>query len=58
MFGVDSRTRFRWVVVCLDAKSALLVLGWRFEDQLGIISGKEECDRVTTRENQQLQGCL
>ena len=64
MFGVESRTRFRWVVVCLAAEFALLIMGWRFKDQLGIIWGEEECGGVavatttTTWDNQKLQRCL
>jgi hypothetical protein len=46
MFGVGSRTRFRWVVVILAIEFALLILEWRFGDQPGIIWGKEKCGGV------------
>ena len=59
---MESRTRFRWKLVCVE--STLLVLGWRFGDQLGMIWGEEECvgvaktTTIVAREDQQLQGYL
>ena len=48
MFGVESKTRFKWVVAWLPVESAMLVLGWRLGDQHEIIWGEEECGGVAT----------
>jgi hypothetical protein len=59
LFGVESKTRFSWVVVWLAIEYALLVLGWRFKDRHGIIWDEEECGGVAlVGEDQRLQGCM